>query len=145
MKQRLLLVEDDPHLARAMARLLRRGPYEVFVAANCAEARNAQGDFSAAVYDVELPDGDGIALAAELEISGKVRRTIFYTGAVDPTLIERARAIGPLVDKTRGVAALRMMIEATLNRAKQMVASGEQPGRPSSSAPPPSGVRRNGR
>src|SRR3954454_12031117 len=66
MGKRLLLVEDEATLARALGRLLNRVGYEVSIAASCSEAQSSTGTFSIGVFDIDLPDGDGIDLAEHL-------------------------------------------------------------------------------
>lgn len=68
---RLLVVEDEPDLAEAIARGLRRDGYAVDVALN---ASNAELKLRSAGYDLvcldwNLPDGSGLSLCREL-ISG---------------------------------------------------------------------------
>jgi two-component system response regulator RegA len=141
MSKRLILVEDDATLARAVGRLLRRGGYEVFLAGTCAEARLASGSFSLGVFDVDLPDGCGIDLARELHQLAVVRRCLFFSGT--PSAADRSRAmqLGPFVGKADGFPALRLAIEATLFRAEEQVVGAESSRFGESSTPPPSGVR----
>ena len=110
MAKRLLLIEDEPTLARAMGRLLRRAGYEVFLAGDCAEARRASGTFSLGIFDIDLPDGDGVDLAAELIGSGLVRGESYSSvNAERRTGVQRAagRKSGPFVEKGSGFPALR--------------------------------------
>jgi two-component system OmpR family response regulator len=61
---RLLLVEDHPALAEAIADALRRGGFAVDHAADAEAARAlaALGGHDLVVLDLNLPDGDGLAL-----------------------------------------------------------------------------------
>jgi DNA-binding response OmpR family regulator len=61
---RLLMVEDDPLVARAAAGWLR--PAEIVVEATVAGARLRQHErFRGYVIDQHLPDGRGLSLAIE--------------------------------------------------------------------------------
>ena len=64
---RLLLVEDDAPLAAGLAATLRLGGYAVDAVATAADARAAVAvqTFDAVILDLNLPDGDGLALLRE--------------------------------------------------------------------------------
>jgi DNA-binding response OmpR family regulator len=141
MGKRLLLVEDEATLARAVGRLLRRAGYEVYLAGTCDEARRAAGRFSLGVFDLDLPDGDGLELAAELSDLGAVRRAVFFSGTPDPVRRDDAAKVGPFVEKAKGFPALLATIELALASAHVRVA-GADVLLGDSSSPPPSGVSR---
>jgi diguanylate cyclase (GGDEF)-like protein len=65
---RILLVDDEPTQRLIMARLLKRGGYEVEMAANGREALSKleQGDFPLMITDWEMPEMDGVALCRAL-------------------------------------------------------------------------------
>lgn len=65
---RILLVDDEPTQRLIMARLLKRGGYEVEMAANGREALAMleQGDFPLMITDWEMPEMDGVALCRAL-------------------------------------------------------------------------------
>jgi two-component system OmpR family response regulator len=64
---RLLLVEDHPTLAEALAEALERSGFAVDHAADAAGARRFFGatDYDLVVLDIGLPDGSGLSLLAE--------------------------------------------------------------------------------
>jgi len=103
---RALIVEDDPVVARSVARRLLREGYTVSLAQSCRAARAAGAGFFIATLDLDLPDGNGAELASELLRLGSVQRVVFYTGSLDPVQRDRAATLGPVVDKTRDVAEL---------------------------------------
>jgi DNA-binding response OmpR family regulator len=143
MGKRLLLVEDEATLARAMARLLRRSGYEVFLAGSSEEARAAPGTFSLGVFDVDLPDGDGLDLASALMSSGAVRRAVFFSGSSSPGRRAKAARLGPFVEKAKGFPELLHVIGLALASQHQKVIGAEDTSLGDSSSPPPSGVRGN--
>ena len=59
MKPRILIVDDDPGLARLMTITLQRGGFDVVTAGSLYEAREKSGTFDGIVADVKLPNGDG--------------------------------------------------------------------------------------
>jgi DNA-binding response OmpR family regulator len=141
MGKRLLLVEDEATLARAMARLLRRSGYDVFLAGACDEAGQAPGTFSLGVFDVDLPDGDGVELAERLLREGVVRRAVFFSGTTNDQQRQRATKLGAFVEKTAGFPQLFAMIQLMLESEHVKVAGGEDGRVGGSSSPPPSGIR----
>ncbi len=110
---RVLLVDDDPAVARGIARLLMARGLSVDVALSCEAARNHPGHFDLGIFDIELPDGLGVDLARELSLKAKVCALIFYTGATYQPLLRRASELGPVVPKQSGPRAL---LEAAQHR-----------------------------
>jgi DNA-binding response OmpR family regulator len=96
---RALIVEDDPVVARSIARRLLREGYTVSLAQSCRTARAAGKGFHVAVLDLDLPDGSGLDLADHLTRHGAVRSIVFYTGSLDSTERERAGQLGNVIDK----------------------------------------------
>src|SRR5690349_10723270 len=97
---RALIVEDDPVVARSIARRLLREGYTVSLAQNCRAARAAGRGFRVAVLDLDLPDGSGTDLGDHLLRQGAVQSIVFYTGSIDHHERERARVMGSLIDKS---------------------------------------------
>lgn len=98
---RALIVEDDPVVARSIARRLLREGYTVSLAGTCRAARAAGGGFHVALLDLDLPDGRGVELAEELLRLGAVSSVVFYTGSIDAQQRERAQLLGALFDKSQ--------------------------------------------
>jgi CheY-like chemotaxis protein len=108
--QRLLVVEDDATVARALARTLSRRGFAVAITRSCAAARALAQRFDLAVLDLDLPDGDGVTLAGELLASGRVPNVFFFTGSSDQGLLARARRLGSVVMKAGGTAPLLALL-----------------------------------
>ena len=103
---RALIVEDDPVVARSIARRLLREGYTVSLAGTCRAARAAGSGFQVAILDLDLPDGNGTDLADELLRIGAVRGVVFYTGSLDNAQRERAQVFGHVIDKTEDLEQL---------------------------------------
>ena len=114
---RLLVVEDDAVVARALERSLRRAGYRVTRAASCKEARAVEGPFGAGVFDIDLVDGDGVTLAMELCESHIVARCVFFTGSASSEHHARAQTVGPVVLKSAPLALLLDPLRAEFERA----------------------------
>lgn len=141
MGKRLMLVEDEPTLARALGRLLSRVGFEVCVVASCAEARRATGTFSIGVFDIDLPDGDGIDLAEHLGRTQIVRRAVFFSGTTVARQRVRAGRLGPFVEKSKGFPDLQAAIDGVMKSQHAKVAGDDDSVVGESTNPPPSGVR----
>ena len=113
MKRRLLLVEDDEMLRRALPRLLARLGYDVHVAASNAEVSDDIGSFEVGIFDINLPDGDGVSLARRLLYSQTVAHAIFYTGSLELDRVDDAAMLGTIVTKMDGIAGLRHALSLT--------------------------------
>jgi DNA-binding NarL/FixJ family response regulator len=73
VSRRILIVDDHPGFRASARRMLEAGGFEVVgEAEDAASARVAVSDLGpdAVLLDVQLPDGDGIALASELTANG---------------------------------------------------------------------------
>jgi DNA-binding NtrC family response regulator len=66
---RVLLVEDEPNMARTLAKILERKGFDVTTAGNGAEALDAlaAGDFRVVVTDLNMPVMDGMQLLRRLQ------------------------------------------------------------------------------
>lgn len=95
----VLLVEDDVLAARAVERVLRRARMQVVLAQNCQQARRIPGHFRTGVFDVELGDGCGVALAAELMAAERLETVVFYTACTIPERLNEAERLGEIVLK----------------------------------------------
>jgi DNA-binding response OmpR family regulator len=144
MSQRLLLVEDEAALSRALARLLRRRGYEVVLASSAAAARAVSGTFALGIFDIDLPDGDGVGLANDLLQSRVVARAVFFSGTREPEQHRRAEKVATLVDKGDGFPQLMATIEQAMEAQRARVAGDDDVAFEQANGPPPSGVRGNG-
>ncbi len=114
----VLLVEDDPQLARLFTMRLSRAGLVVTVAPSCLLARSSVGPFDVGLFDIILPDGDGVDVARELLAAGRVRRALFYSGTTDQRIWLRVREQGGrFVHKDEGVARI----------AEQVIALADEP------------------
>jgi DNA-binding NarL/FixJ family response regulator len=108
----LLLVEDDLLLARGLTRMLELYGIHARHVARCATAAALTGPFAVGLFDIELPDGDGVELAHLLRRRGVVMRPVFYTACAHPFRLERARLLGPVFVKSKNIAPLLDQLRA---------------------------------
>lgn len=106
---RLLLVEDDEVVRRVCKRTLKVS-HDVDEAATVARARELMEahSYKRAVFDVRLPDGDGLELLDWARRSGKRFPALVITGESDRGLTSRAFLLGAqLVFKPISAAVMR--------------------------------------
>ena len=134
---RVLVAEDDPLIALGLCERLRSLGHEpIGPAANGEEAielaRESRPDLY--LFDIEMPNVDGLQAAAELADKGLRRPVVVVTGVDDPSLIERSVATGVSAYLTKPIdtralkaaidlAAVRQaefeQLEAEVERAQQ--------------------------
>ena len=110
---RILLVDDDPLVLKSCARLLMRKGH-VVTATLDGHAADLDGlRYDAAVVDLHLAGAAhiGIDTGARLLANGATERVLFYTGGAEPSEVERARRLGPVVVKGRPEALLAALGE----------------------------------
>jgi len=123
-KTRLLLVEDDADLARGLVFNLEHEGYRVLVARDGAEAQRAMkggGDpVALVVLDLQLPDGDGLALLHRWRVDGSRVPVICLTARSQETDVVSGLKLGAddYMTKPFGLAQLLARIEAVLRRTR---------------------------
>ncbi len=110
MRARLLIVEDEPTIGRALARAFEKDGYAVDVARTHADSLAFDGTYACGVFDIELPDSDGVDLAVSLRARGVVKEIVFFSGMSDGKSEARARARGAYVHKSEGLTRLRTVV-----------------------------------
>jgi DNA-binding response OmpR family regulator len=128
---RVVLVEDDPELARTVERVLARYGHVTTVAPNVATADALTGSFDCGILDIDLPDGNGVQLAARMLDGGQVGVVVFFSASTDPDVIAAANELGPFVAKAAGTRELeRALADAISEAARQVAGSDGTPGLP---------------
>ncbi|GIG24562.1 response regulator transcription factor [Cellulomonas denverensis] len=128
---RVLVVEDDDRLARALSRALRSHGYPTEHARGVTEARLAlaQVRFAVVLVDLGLADGDGLAVVRDLR--GRPGTAVLAVTARGSEA-ERVQGLRAGADdylvKPFGAAELVARIEAVLRRVR-LVRDGEHPER----------------
>lgn len=120
MKQRILLVEDDSFLREGLTEVLQGEGYEVISADNCMKARELMKFFSfnLIMFDVMLPDGNGLELCTELRAADNNVPVLFLTACDDEIQIVRGLDAGAddYVTKPFKLRELLSRIRALLRR-----------------------------
>ena len=116
MSRRILIVDDHSGFRASARRMLEAGGFEVAGEAwDAASARVAVRELTpdAVLLDVQLPDGDGIALAAELTANGDAPGIVLCSSRNADELgpgLKRSGARGFLTKDELSAAAIRELL-----------------------------------
>jgi FixJ family two-component response regulator len=96
--QRVLLVDNDDSLRRALARMLQRAGFEVqaFGSAEALLDAGAARADACLVLDVDLPGASGPELKQALLRSGRDMPTVFITASAREDLAAQLAALSPV-------------------------------------------------
>jgi response regulator NasT len=118
---RVLIAEDDPLIALGLAERLRSLGHEPIGPANDGEqaielARTSAPDLY--LFDIEMPNLDGLQAAVQLARDGLRRPVVVVTGVDDPSLIERSIASGVSAYLTKPIDARELQAALELAAAR---------------------------
>ncbi|MFG6178801.1 response regulator [Halomonas sp. THAF12] len=120
---RLLVIEDDPLIARSLEHALAPLGNTVEAFATRAEARAALAHdcFDLVLLDLGLPDGDGLELLAELRDRGDTTPVLILTArdAVDDRVSGLDLGADDYLAKPFSIAELEARVRALLRRSQQ--------------------------
>ena len=122
MSERVLVVDDEPQILRALRIILRDAGFEVLQAATVEEALDAAAlrPPAAAIIDLVLPDGDGIEVT---EVAARVvedadPRALSAVGEEDEKVRALEAGADDYVTKPFGPRELVARLQAALRRAR---------------------------
>src|SRR5262245_62569883 len=98
----VLLVEDDPELARTVERSLAHYGHRTVIASSVAGAEALTESFDCGILDIDLPDGNGVRLAEPLLDRGQIGAVVFFSASSDHAKMAEAREMGLIVANTDG-------------------------------------------
>jgi heavy metal response regulator len=117
---RILLVEDDPRIARFVSQALREQAYAVDAAADGDDAlyKASVNDYDAVILDVMIPGRDGFEVCRELRASGSAVPVIMLTArdAVPDRVAGLDSGADDYLTKPFEVAELLARLRALLRR-----------------------------
>src|SRR5260370_12656127 len=117
---RVLVVEDDPRIARFVSKGLREQAYAVDVASDGEDAlyKAAISDYDAVILDVMIPGRDGFEVCRELRASGSTVPVIMVTArdAVGDRVMGLDTGADDYLTKPFEVAELLARLRAVLHR-----------------------------
>ena len=120
MNQKILLVEDDVFLRDGLTEVLQSEGYDVISLDNCMKARELIKFFSfnLIIFDVMLPNGNGLEICTELRAAGNNVPVLLLTACDDEIQIVRGLDAGAddYVTKPFKLRELLSRIRALLRR-----------------------------
>jgi response regulator NasT len=119
---RVLVAEDDPVIALGLAERLRMLGHEPIGPVNDGEqavATAKQSHPDLYLFDIEMPNLDGLAAAGRLADEGFRRPVVVITGVDDPSLVERSIASGVSAYLTKPIDARELEAAIELARLRQ--------------------------
>jgi response regulator NasT len=119
---RVLVAEDDPVIALGLAERLRTLGHEPVGPVYDGEQAVAMAKQSLPdlyLFDIEMPNLDGLAAAVRLADEGLRRPVVVVTGVDDPTLVERSIASGVSAYLTKPIDARELEAAITLALLRQ--------------------------
>jgi FixJ family two-component response regulator len=117
--RRILLVDDDPSVRRALVRLLRSYGFDVSAFASAAELLAAgPPDAECLVADVRMPEMGGVELVEHLQASGRDLPTVFITAHGTDGLRSIVLETSPILQKPVDGDAIVAAIERVSGAAR---------------------------
>jgi CheY-like chemotaxis protein len=119
LKERILLIDDEPAIRYLLANCLSHDGYQLLLAANGQEALDVYSGAGQAidlvVADINLPDMRGCDVAAQLRKQRPDLGLVFISGAVDPDDATVRAFDAPLLTKPFSMGDLRRVLRETLD------------------------------
>ncbi len=118
---RILVVDDDASVCRALARLLRSYGYDVTTFGSAAEvlASGPPEDALCLVADVRMPEMGGVELCEQLHASGRALPTVFVTAHGTEGLRSLVLDGAPVLQKPVNAAQLVDAIDRVSRRRER--------------------------
>jgi len=123
MRRRILVVDDEPGVLRAVCRILQSS-YEVSGVSSAEEALQRFGEFrpDLAILDIRMPGMDGFTLMARLKADRPDLDVILMTGSADDSDEKLLRAIRErafyFIQKPFDRVVLRTLVERCLDQRR---------------------------
>lgn len=126
--QRILVVDDEPHVVKSCARMLQLEGFEVEVAISGAEALALYRDrlFDLALVDLKMPDMDGLQLLAALKERDPKAAVIIFTAYGTKESVVEALRLGAreFLEKPLDAKTLVATVRRVLDRAGEAIVHG---------------------
>jgi len=119
MSARILIVDDDPFIRLSLSDRLRKAGYRIFEAESCSKTREIlkRHELDLILLDLQLPDGDGLAILDEISQSGESLEVIMITahGSIEKAVEAMRRGAQDFLQKPFELDDMEARIKRALN------------------------------
>jgi len=119
--KRILIVEDDARVAKALEVRIRNAGYATALAGDCYSgvAVFTKTTPDLVLLDINMPGGNGFSVAERIQcLSAKRVPIVFITASKQPEFLDRALALGAsgFIEKPYDPAQVLTLLENVLNK-----------------------------
>ena len=118
----VLIVDDEPFILSTLRKALAFEGYSVEVAGGVgvAESKMAKQTFDAALFDISLPDGDGVSMLERLRATGNEMPVVMMSGQATVDAAVRATRLGAVdfLEKPISTDRLLLVLDNTLRMVR---------------------------
>lgn len=122
MSARILIVDDDPSIRLSLSDRLRKSEYRILEAESCSKAREIlkRCELDLVLLDLQLPDGDGLAMLDEISRLGESLEVIVITahGSIEKAVEAMRRGAQDFLQKPFELVDMEARIQKTLNHRR---------------------------
>lgn len=118
--KRILIVEDDARVAKALEVRIRNAGYATALAGDCGSgvAAFSRTKPDLVLLDINMPGGNGFSVAEKIQsLSRRPIPIVFITASKQPEFLDRARELGAsgFIEKPYEPAEVLTLLEAVLS------------------------------
>ncbi len=117
---RILVIDDDQHLADMLLEFLVKQGYQTFAAYNGREGlvQFEQGDFQLVILDLKLPDMDGLEVLASIKALDSRAVVLIITGygTIESSVTAVKKGAYDFIPKPINLEALELVISRALEK-----------------------------
>lgn len=124
MEGRVLIVEQNRPMRKALIHVFERRGYVVYGVESAAEASRLPHRFDCGIFADQLPDASAIALAGWFLAEQRVRCVVFFGHSTDVDVRLRASNLGSFVSRDEGVHRLERAVGEALSMRSRRVVGG---------------------
>ena len=109
--QRILIVDDEPALLKALATILEESGFQVFTAESGRQATAilSEHQIDLLITDLSMPDEDGIELVRRLKKEHHAFKVITMSGTFGPDLLKAAHFLGADATLTKPMTMAQLL------------------------------------
>ena len=109
--QRILVIDDEPALLKALATVLEQSGFQVLTARSGKEAtaKMLEHPIDLLITDLNMPDEDGIEIIRRLRKDNRQLKVIAMSGAFGPNIMTVAQKLGADATLSKPMTATQLL------------------------------------